>query len=322
MTTVVQEEIQVTVQEQVISLQELSPGDPIIGPRGLQGETGPQGPQGPQGIQGPTGPVGPQGPQGIQGEQGPSGTYPYNYVPENVANKVIDLTNTNNTTYPTSKAVRDYVISSANSAGIYMFTRRASDINGYYLLEFLSEYEELALFEISKTVTTSPTLMASFATDPQHPATNGLPIGVMTAFFDVQKASGPQAFFVFFEVYKRATNGAETLLLTSNPTSPLIANTDIQVTAAAFINDFISLALTDRLVVKVYCQMNSGTATVALKVDNDSNSRLLLPTSNLGFIPIAQDTGGTYNTFALKTLTQAEYDAIAIKDPNTLYFIV
>ena len=59
------------VDEQIDEI-ELLPGPQ--GPQGEQGQQGPQGPQGEQGQQGPQGPQGEQGPQGPQGETG--GTYP------------------------------------------------------------------------------------------------------------------------------------------------------------------------------------------------------------------------------------------------------
>lgn len=43
------------------------------GPAGPQGDPGPTGPEGPQGETGATGPVGPEGPQGPQGDPGPEG---------------------------------------------------------------------------------------------------------------------------------------------------------------------------------------------------------------------------------------------------------
>lgn len=44
------------------------------------------------------------------------------------------------------------------------------------------------------------------------------------------------------------------------------------------------------------------------------------PVANAPFI--SKSTGTTYTTNAIKTVTQAEYDAIVTKDPNTLYFII
>jgi hypothetical protein len=37
---------------------------------------------------------------------------------------------------------------------------------------------------------------------------------------------------------------------------------------------------------------------------------------------IAKDDGLTYDTNAIKTVTAAEYAAILVKDPSTIYFIV
>lgn len=44
------------------------------------------------------------------------------------------------------------------------------------------------------------------------------------------------------------------------------------------------------------------------------------PVNNAPFIK--KDDGATYDTNTIKTVTQAEYDAIVTKDPTTLYFIV
>ncbi len=65
--------------------------------------TGITGPAGPIGPSGPTGSVGPIGPTGPEGPTGPAGSF--DYTPEDVANKVTDLTSPDNTTYPTTLAV-------------------------------------------------------------------------------------------------------------------------------------------------------------------------------------------------------------------------
>lgn len=62
----------------------------------------------------------------------------------------------------------------------------------------------------------------------------------------------------------------------------------------------------------------------------DTMNNVLFTTSNgtLRSKPVAQSpfinkhTGTTYTTNAIQTVTQAEYNAIITKDPNTLYFIV
>jgi len=45
-------------------------------------------------------------------------------------------------------------------------------------------------------------------------------------------------------------------------------------------------------------------------------------TSSFATTAIAKDSGSTYSTNAIKTLTSAEYTALSPKDPSTLYFIV
>lgn len=60
-------------------------------------------------------------------------------------------------------------------------------------------------------------------------------------------------------------------------------------------------------------------------IDNAEFQRLSGVSSNIQTqldSKIAKSVGSTYTTNSILTLTQAEYDAIGTKDPNTLYFII
>lgn len=59
-------------------------------------------------------------------------------------------------------------------------------------------------------------------------------------------------------------------------------------------------------------------------VDNTSDANKPVSTATQTALDgkIAKSVGATYTTNSILTLTQAEYDAIGTKDPNTLYFII
>jgi hypothetical protein len=160
---------------------------------------------------------------------------------------------------------------------IFVMANAASSVGGYYQMVSLSAYTPAALASVSQTVTTSPTLLASFATNVGFPNATTIPSGILTVHYETQKASGNNNYYTYFELYKRSAGGTETLLLTSDNSSQLNVNTIIQQTVTALISSAIVTLATDRLVVKVYAQMVTGSASVAIRFDDSTDARAILP---------------------------------------------
>lgn len=207
------------------------------------------------------------------------------FTPENVANKVTNLSSPDDTKYPTTKAVSDAISASTQGANIFMLARDASGVATYFNLKPLSGFVAGVLQTASQVASTSPTLLASFATEVGQPNITALPIGLFSAHWEVQKSAGSNNYFTFFEVYKRSSGGTETLLLTSDNSSVTAANTIQSVNLTAFNPDIISLLATDRIVLKVYAQMQGSTATITLRWDDNTDARLQLPSSPLFYVP-------------------------------------
>ena len=213
----------------------------VVGPPGADGAPGPMGPQGPigetgaqgepglEGPEGPEGPPGDTGPQGPQGETGPAG-------PQGAAGQ---------------------------SAGriFYYAPSDASDISGYKtLLESPSPGAEVA---IPVTCTgTADVLVGNFVTEPGVPGEVPWPAG--TVFRRIFAAVSGGSARLHVEVYKRASNGAETLV--RSEFSPPFTNT------AAALQDWtvilpypgIAMTATDRLVSKVYAARVSGPGSITV----------------------------------------------------------
>jgi hypothetical protein len=164
------------------------------------------------------------------------------------------------------------------SALTFMFANIVSDIATYYQAVALSNYSVGSLGTITTAgVSTSPTLLGTFATNAGYPNATILPIGTITCHYETKKASGSNNYYTFFRLYKRNLAGTETLLLTSDDTSQSAVNTTIQNITSALNLTLISLLATDRLVIKIYGVMLSSTASIDLYFDATTNSRIELP---------------------------------------------
>lgn len=204
------------------------------------------------------------------------------YTPEDLANKSTDFTTLNNTLYPTTLAVSNFLGTYLSGNNIFMFSDTASDITGYESAPELSVYTAGGLATKNTTVTTSETLLEEFATDLGYPSTNAIPVGVVTFHYETEKVSGSNNYRTRAKLYKRDSLGTETLLLTSDNSTETSSNTAVQQTVTALNSSIIYLDLTDRLVCKVYAEMLSSSATIILKYDDTTDARFTIPTTGVG----------------------------------------
>ena len=166
------------------------------------------------------------------------------------------------------------------SSSIFMFTKDSSDISTYYQAVLLTLYSASTLTSVTRSVTTSPTLLETFATNANFPNINNIAPGLFTVHYDIQKASGGNNYYSYAVIYKRTTGGVETLLATTENSSTTSSNDKLSISVVAFVNAPTVLNLTDRIVVKIYAVMISSTVNITLYWDDATGSRFELPTSN------------------------------------------
>lgn len=182
-------------------------------------------------------------------------------------------------------AYLDDITSALLSGSTYMFTGTNSDVTGYEYMDLLTDYSVGALATVSQSVTTSNTILEEFITQSDHPNVTILSAGLFSCYFTTSKAAGSNNYYCFFELYKRASGGTETLLMTSDLSTSTALNTDVQQICTGILATNTILLTTDRLVVKIYAKMVSSTATITLKYDDATSARFNLPSSPLGYVP-------------------------------------
>jgi len=171
----------------------------------------------------------------------------------------------------------------------FMFTNVASDIATYLVAKDLPNYVIGAIQTITTVgVSTTPTLLATFATQTGYPNKTVIPVGIFHFHFETEKVAGANNYYCYTEVYKRDTGGTETLLVTSDITTQTAINTVVQQTMTAVNTTADVIDATDRIVVKVYAVMLSSTATIKLYIDDNTDARFEMPSTSTS-VPNLQD---------------------------------
>jgi len=171
----------------------------------------------------------------------------------------------------------------------FMFTNVASDISTYLVAKDLPNYVIGAIQTITTVgVSTTPTLLATFATQTGYPNKTVIPVGIFHFHFETEKVAGANNYYCYTELYKRTTGGTETLLATSDITTQTAINTVVQQTMTAINTTADVIDATDRIVVKVYAVMLSSTATIKLYIDDNTDARFEMPSTSLA-VPDLQE---------------------------------
>lgn len=161
----------------------------------------------------------------------------------------------------------------------YVFSRDASDIAGYEQMPALTSYTIGAADTATVAATTTPAIIQEFATNTGFPNTTLIPAGVFNVTYQTQKNSGSQSYYTYAVIYKRNLSGTETAIATTNNSSSVSANTVQSVSVSAVSQTDISVLTTDRIVVKVFAVMVSGTANISIYYDDATDSRLAFPSA-------------------------------------------
>jgi len=147
-------------------------------------------------------------------------------------------------------------------------------------------------------------LLATFATEPSSPGTLFIPSGIFKTHFHAKRTNGGNA-TIYAEVYKRTSGGIETLLATTPVTSTNITLTIDAYELEIYNPTIITLLSTDRLVVKFYTVVSSGTPDIGIYIEDAYLSRLEFLAGGAG--------GGGATTFISLTDVPSSYTGEALK---------
>jgi hypothetical protein len=180
------------------------------------------------------------------------------------------------------KAIQRQVnsLSSSSEASVnnYMLSATTSDISTYLEMNVLEKFTAGSLTTTTVTgVGTGGSLLVVFAT-PLNSNRNktSLHAGIYTCHYETEKGAGSNNYYTYFTLSKRDSAGTETLILTSDHSTETAVNTAQQITVTGFLSANTSISSTDRLVLKIYGVLLSATATINIRYDYTSNSRLTL----------------------------------------------
>ncbi len=177
----------------------------------------------------------------------------------------------------------------------YMLQNASSVISGYDVLSALSAFSASGLGTAGVIATTFGVLLKSFSSDLGFPNITLLPAGNFKLYFDVQKTAGANSYYVYAEIYKRATGGSETLLFTTSSSVSSASNSVQNIAVVAAISSSVALLSSDKIVLKVYAKMVSSTATVTLRYDSTTSARLEFPSLVPDSTTVVPYVGATRN---------------------------
>jgi len=191
-----------------------------------------------------------------------------------------------------------FIASTTSLSGIktFVFSRDASDISGYEQAVALNSYVEGARDTATITATTGGVLMQEFATNVGFPNMTVIQEGEFRVYYESKKASGGQNYWTYAVVLKRNLAGTETVIDTTEISTVTSENTLQNVQVGFLVTSNISLLTTDRLVVKIYAQMQSSTASVDLYYDDATYARLTIPSSSVDATNFVPYVGATKDT--------------------------
>jgi len=173
----------------------------------------------------------------------------------------------------------------------YFFTDDSSDIGGYYRMQQTMTGTSSTSITISGLGTGNDQLLFSFATPSGEPGLILLQEGIYYAYCFFEKTAGTKELTVYWKLYKRESGGTETLLLTSEESSPVTTKDGIFIHGILSTNEILDTS--DRIVVKFYANVGSSGSNidVTFYMEGTDDSRLVMrtPSSALDNIYIRRD---------------------------------
>jgi hypothetical protein len=191
------------------------------------------------------------------------------------------------------------------------FFKTASDIGGYY--KMLTSPSTGGSQDVTVANCSGTTLLATFVTEPSSPGTLFIPTGVFKTHFHAKRTNGGNA-TIFAEVYKRNLAGTETLLATTPVTSTTITLSIDDYELEIYNPSIITLLSTDRLVIKFYTIVSSGTPDIGIYIEDAYLSRLEFLAGGVG----GGGGSGTVTSVAALTLGTSGTDlSSSVANPTT-----
>jgi collagen type VII alpha len=210
------------------------------GPRGLPGSAAQTGATGSTGLTGTTGPMGPTGLDGAAANTGATGQ-----------------TGSTGTLGPTGLAGPP----GYSSGQVYYLNRSQTDsgIGSYYVQDTVPTYASQT--NLQGPITGTPALLGTFISPTSLPSNTVIPPGIWNInLYGQITATGSATGYVYAEIWKRATGGAETLLFTTDSLS-VLQNVVTEVNLTGMCDGPFAILLTDRIVTKIYAVRTTGNAT-------------------------------------------------------------
>jgi len=187
-------------------------------------------------------------------------------------------------------------------------TTAASNVSGYNKVVISiddPDYDTVAVDVSTGAITTTAQPVGSFVSDAGIFAGNPGVINISTVG-EIRRTSGSGTAEFYYEVYQRDSLGNETLIATSNKTTPVTTSVYQQFQASALFNNGTWLS-TDRVVIKYYAdRISSGSDPVYEFLVGGSNPvRTLFPISAqlLLNVPISIGITGVTGSTANRVLT-------------------
>lgn len=187
---------------------------------------------------------------------------------------------------------KEYVDLAVSSFSIdYFLTDTASDIGTYYVMQDTETGEAESTLVASSLSNGDDQLMFTYATPSGEPGLTNIQQGIYQLHTHLEKTAGTKPVTAYWTLSKRATGGAETLLMTSETSSAVTSK------ASFFLHAVLSsstvLASTDRLVLKVYANVgttgNDVDVTIYMEGDNDCHVSVKVPSTILSDLFVRRD---------------------------------
>jgi hypothetical protein len=140
---------------------------------------------------------------------------------------------------------------------------------------------------------TTKSLAAVFATDPNIPAITQLPPGTYTRHFHVATGGVSEVARLYVEIYTCASDGSSETLRRSGYTPEFSGTTVQEVSSSAEDAGGYAMAVTDRLLFKVYWERVSGPANCDITVYFNGSSRAAYVGSTILAALVVGTTAGT-----------------------------
>lgn len=185
--------------------------------------------------------------------------------------------------FPTASnhlATKEYVDSSVTFISEYFFTDTASDIAGiYFKMLDTPTGGALSTHTSGSLGVGDDQALFNFATDAGVPGVMSLDAGIYGGHIHALKSgAGQKPVAIHFEIYSRATDTTETLVVTSEESSALTTG-EVEYDLHATLTSDVTIDVTDRLVIKWLANVDSGgsDATVLLRQEGTTAAHLEVP---------------------------------------------